>query len=146
MQGLLRVVIFNFLRTPSTVPNPQTRKVLVCGFSCRNLIVKFELPVFFEYHSHLATTDMSFLSLLLLAITSAYTLALFPPLPQTIAEFDLGTVNYEVKSPKCHELSLVAPPHDRISFNFRCEQEAQEWATVLTSSLREAQRGQLEMR
>lgn len=62
--------------------------------------------------------------------------------PQTVAEFDLGTVNYEVKSPKCHELSLVAPPHDRISFNFRCEQEAQEWATVLMSSLREAHRGQ----
>ncbi|TWW71114.1 Zinc finger-containing protein 1 [Takifugu flavidus] len=58
----------------------------------------------------------------------------------TIAEFDLGTINYEVKSSKCHELSLVAPPHERISFNFRCEQEAQGWATVLTSSLREAQR------
>ncbi|XP_054479242.1 ranBP-type and C3HC4-type zinc finger-containing protein 1 [Anoplopoma fimbria] len=58
----------------------------------------------------------------------------------TIAEFDLRTVKYEVKSPKCHELSLVAPPHERISFNFRCEQEAQEWATVLTSSLREAHR------
>ncbi|XP_068160357.1 ranBP-type and C3HC4-type zinc finger-containing protein 1 isoform X2 [Antennarius striatus] len=58
----------------------------------------------------------------------------------TIAEFDLGTVKYEVKSPKCHELSLVTPPHERISFNFRCEQEAQEWATVVLSSLREAQR------
>ncbi|XP_029955998.1 ranBP-type and C3HC4-type zinc finger-containing protein 1 [Salarias fasciatus] len=57
-----------------------------------------------------------------------------------IAEFDLRTVNYEVKSPKCHELSLVAPPHDRISFNFRCEQEAQEWATVVMSSLSEAHR------
>lgn len=64
-----------------------------------------------------------------------------PFFPQTIAEFDLGTINYEVKSSKCHELSLVAPPHKRISFNFRCEQEAQGWATVLTSSLREAQRG-----
>uniref|UniRef100_A0A667X727 RanBP-type and C3HC4-type zinc finger-containing protein 1 n=1 Tax=Myripristis murdjan TaxID=586833 RepID=A0A667X727_9TELE len=60
----------------------------------------------------------------------------------TIAEFDLRKVNYEVKSPKCHELSLAAPPHDRISFNFRCEQEAQEWATVVMSSLREAHRGQ----
>ncbi|XP_071775598.1 ranBP-type and C3HC4-type zinc finger-containing protein 1 [Centroberyx gerrardi] len=58
----------------------------------------------------------------------------------SIAEFDLRTVNYEVKSPKCHELSLAAPPHDRISFNFRCEQEAQEWATVVMSSLREAHR------
>ncbi|CAL1596838.1 unnamed protein product [Knipowitschia caucasica] len=58
----------------------------------------------------------------------------------TIAIFDLRTVNYEVKSPKCHELSLRAPPHDRISFNFRCEQEAQKWATVLLSSLKEAHR------
>ncbi|KAM6908735.1 ranBP-type and C3HC4-type zinc finger-containing protein 1 [Lycodopsis pacificus] len=58
----------------------------------------------------------------------------------TIAEFDLRTVKYEVKSPKCHELSLSAPPHDRISFNFRCDKEAQEWATVVTSSLREALR------
>lgn len=58
----------------------------------------------------------------------------------TIAMFDLRSVNYEVKSPKCHELSLRAPPHDRISFNFRCEQEAQKWATVLLSSLREAHR------
>ncbi|KAK0138831.1 RanBP-type and C3HC4-type zinc finger-containing protein 1 [Merluccius polli] len=58
----------------------------------------------------------------------------------TIAEFDLRTVNYEVKSPKCHELSLAAPPHDKMSFNFRCEKEAQEWATVVVSSLREAHR------
>ncbi|XP_072234192.1 ranBP-type and C3HC4-type zinc finger-containing protein 1 isoform X1 [Leuresthes tenuis] len=58
----------------------------------------------------------------------------------TISEFNLRTINYEVKSPKCHELILAAPPHDRISFNFRCEQEAQEWATVMMSSLREAQR------
>ncbi|XP_075907272.1 ranBP-type and C3HC4-type zinc finger-containing protein 1 isoform X2 [Nelusetta ayraudi] len=58
----------------------------------------------------------------------------------TIAEFDLGTVSYEVKTPKCHELRLTVPPHDGITFNFRCEQEAWEWATVLTSSLREAQK------
>ncbi|XP_037312119.2 ranBP-type and C3HC4-type zinc finger-containing protein 1 [Pungitius pungitius] len=58
----------------------------------------------------------------------------------TIAEFDLRTVKYEVKSAKCHELSLAAPPHDRISFNFRCEQEAQEWATVVISALSEAHR------
>ncbi|KPP69555.1 hypothetical protein Z043_111681 [Scleropages formosus] len=58
----------------------------------------------------------------------------------SIAEFDLRSVRYELKSPRCHELSLVAPPHDRITFNFRCEKEAQEWATVVISSLREAQR------
>lgn len=60
---------------------------------------------------------------------------------QSIAEFDLKIVCYEVKSPQCHELSLATPPHDRITFNFRCEQEAQEWATVVMSSLREAHRG-----
>lgn len=58
----------------------------------------------------------------------------------SIAEFDLKTVCYEVKSPQCHELRLATPPHDRITFNFRCEQEAQEWATVVMSSLREAHR------
>ncbi|XP_037550183.1 ranBP-type and C3HC4-type zinc finger-containing protein 1 [Nematolebias whitei] len=57
-----------------------------------------------------------------------------------IAEFDLRSVNYELKSPKCHELVLVAPPHDRIGFNFRCEREAQEWATVVVSALKEAHR------
>uniref|UniRef100_A0A9J8BXR2 Heme-oxidized IRP2 ubiquitin ligase 1 homolog n=1 Tax=Cyprinus carpio carpio TaxID=630221 RepID=A0A9J8BXR2_CYPCA len=58
----------------------------------------------------------------------------------SVAEFDLKSVRYEVKSPQCHELSLATPPHDRITFNFRCEQEAQEWATVVMSSLREAHR------
>ncbi|KAJ8272603.1 hypothetical protein GJAV_G00091190 [Gymnothorax javanicus] len=57
-----------------------------------------------------------------------------------IVEFDLRSVRYEVKSPRCHELCLDTPPHDRISFNFRCEKEAQEWATVVMSSLREAHR------
>jgi hypothetical protein len=72
-----------------------------------------------------------------MSITSLSPLRVF----QCIAEFDLRSVHYEVKSPKCHELSLFMPPHDRISFNFRCEQEAQEWATVVISSLREAHRG-----
>ncbi|XP_077085196.1 ranBP-type and C3HC4-type zinc finger-containing protein 1 isoform X1 [Siphateles boraxobius] len=58
----------------------------------------------------------------------------------SIAEFDLRTVRYEVKTPQCHELSLATPPHDRITFNFRCGQEAREWATVVMSSLREAHR------
>ncbi|XP_060771438.1 ranBP-type and C3HC4-type zinc finger-containing protein 1 [Neoarius graeffei] len=58
----------------------------------------------------------------------------------SIAEFDLRTVRYEVKTPRSHELILVAPPHDRITFNFRSEQEAQAWATVVMSSLREAHR------
>ncbi|XP_049604617.1 ranBP-type and C3HC4-type zinc finger-containing protein 1 isoform X2 [Syngnathus scovelli] len=58
----------------------------------------------------------------------------------TITKFDLRYVNYEVKAPKCHKLSLTTPPYDRISFNFRNEQEAQQWATVMMTSLREAHR------
>lgn len=61
--------------------------------------------------------------------------------PQFIAEFDLRSVQYEVKSPRCHEMRLTAPPYDSISFNFRCDREAEEWATVVMSSLREAHRG-----
>ncbi|KAM3603731.1 uncharacterized protein V6R79_001275 [Siganus canaliculatus] len=57
-----------------------------------------------------------------------------------IAEFDLRSVHYEVKSPRSHEMRLAAPPHDCIRFNFRCDREAEEWATVVMSSLREAQR------
>jgi len=62
--------------------------------------------------------------------------------PQFIAEFDLRSVQYEVKSSRCHEMRLAAPPHDCIRFNFRCDREAEEWATVVMSSLREAHRGQ----
>ncbi|XP_033838346.1 ranBP-type and C3HC4-type zinc finger-containing protein 1-like [Periophthalmus magnuspinnatus] len=57
-----------------------------------------------------------------------------------IAEFDLRSVQYEVKSPRCHEMRLAAPPNDCIRFNFRCDREAEEWATVVMSSLREAHR------
>ncbi|CAG5896645.1 unnamed protein product [Menidia menidia] len=57
-----------------------------------------------------------------------------------IAEFDLRSVQYEVKSSRCHEMRLAAPPHDCIRFNFRCDREAEEWATVVMSSLREAHR------
>lgn len=64
--------------------------------------------------------------------------------PQFIAEFDLRSVQYEVKSPRCHEMRLAAPPHDCIRFNFRCDREAEEWATVVMSSLREAHRGQFD--
>lgn len=53
-------------------------------------------------------------------------------------------MQYEVKSPRCHEMRLAAPPHDCIRFNFRCDREAEEWATVVMSSLREAQRGQFD--
>uniref|UniRef100_A0AAR2JTL9 RanBP2-type domain-containing protein n=1 Tax=Pygocentrus nattereri TaxID=42514 RepID=A0AAR2JTL9_PYGNA len=61
---------------------------------------------------------------------------------KSLAEFDLRTVKYDIKSPRCHELVVTKPPHDTFSFTFRSEQEAQEWATIMLSSLREAQRGQ----
>ncbi|XP_038819781.1 ranBP-type and C3HC4-type zinc finger-containing protein 1-like [Salvelinus namaycush] len=57
-----------------------------------------------------------------------------------IAEFDLRSVQYEVKSPCLHEMRLATPPHDCIRFNFRCDLEAEQWATVVMSSLREAHR------
>lgn len=66
--------------------------------------------------------------------------------PQFIAEFDLRSVQYEVKSSRCHEMRLAAPPNDCISFNFRCDREAEEWATVVMSSLREAHRGEFHCR
>ncbi|CAL8366510.1 unnamed protein product [Boreogadus saida] len=57
-----------------------------------------------------------------------------------ITEFDLRSVQYEVKAPRSHEMRLATPPHDCIRFNFRCDREAEEWATVVMSSLREAHR------
>ncbi|XP_024247190.1 ranBP-type and C3HC4-type zinc finger-containing protein 1 [Oncorhynchus tshawytscha] len=57
-----------------------------------------------------------------------------------IAEFDLRSVQYEIKSPCLHEMRLATPPHDCIRFNFRCDLEAEQWATVVMSSLREAHR------
>ncbi|XP_064791367.1 ranBP-type and C3HC4-type zinc finger-containing protein 1-like isoform X3 [Oncorhynchus masou masou] len=57
-----------------------------------------------------------------------------------IAEFDLRSVQYEVKSPRLHEIHLATPPHDCIRFNFCCDLEAEQWATVVMSSLREAHR------
>ncbi|XP_076828334.1 ranBP-type and C3HC4-type zinc finger-containing protein 1 [Brachyhypopomus gauderio] len=58
----------------------------------------------------------------------------------SLVEFDLRHVTYEISSPRCHELCVIKPPHDTFRFTFRSEQEAQEWATVMTSSLREAHR------
>ncbi|RXN29282.1 ranBP-type and C3HC4-type zinc finger-containing 1-like protein [Labeo rohita] len=58
----------------------------------------------------------------------------------SLAEFDLRSVKYEIKSARCHEMHLIKPPHDCLTFTFRSEQEAQEWATVMMSSLRESHR------
>ncbi|XP_073704207.1 ranBP-type and C3HC4-type zinc finger-containing protein 1 isoform X3 [Garra rufa] len=61
----------------------------------------------------------------------------------SLAEFDLRTVKYEIKSARCHEMRLIKPPHDCLTFTFRSEQEAQEWSTVMMSSLRESHREEL---
>ncbi|KAK2901463.1 hypothetical protein Q8A67_009578 [Cirrhinus molitorella] len=58
----------------------------------------------------------------------------------SLAEFDLRSVKYEIKSARCHEMRLIKPPHDCLTFTFRSEQEAQEWATIMMSSLRESHR------
>lgn len=58
----------------------------------------------------------------------------------SLAEFDLHSVKYEITSARCHDLRLTKPPFDSLTFTFRSEQEAQEWATVMVSSLREAHR------
>uniref|UniRef100_A0A9J7ZVL0 RanBP2-type domain-containing protein n=1 Tax=Cyprinus carpio carpio TaxID=630221 RepID=A0A9J7ZVL0_CYPCA len=60
----------------------------------------------------------------------------------SLAEFDLRSVKYEIKSARSHEMRLNKPPHDCLTFTFRSEQEAQEWGTVMMSSLRESHRGQ----
>ncbi|KTG44915.1 hypothetical protein cypCar_00020184 [Cyprinus carpio] len=58
----------------------------------------------------------------------------------SLAEFDLRSVKYEIKSARSHEMRLNKPPHDCLTFTFRSEQEAQEWGTVMMSSLRESHR------
>ncbi|MEQ2182203.1 hypothetical protein GOODEAATRI_019779, partial [Goodea atripinnis] len=51
-----------------------------------------------------------------------------------IAEFDLRSVQYEVKSSRCHEMRLAASPHDCLRFNFRCDREAEAWSTVMANT------------
>ncbi|NXW80930.1 HOIL1 protein, partial [Hirundo rustica] len=68
-----------------------------------------------------------------------------------LAEFDLRDVSYRVCGPACHELQLPAPgtegtagtsgtPGTAVALRFPEEREAQQWWTVLSSSLREARR------
>ncbi|NXB67706.1 HOIL1 protein, partial [Struthidea cinerea] len=76
-----------------------------------------------------------------------------------LAEFDLRDISYRVRGPTSHELEL--PPAGAagsgpsgpsgpsgspgspgtVSLRFPEEREAQQWWTVLSSSLREARRG-----
>ncbi|NXC09771.1 HOIL1 protein, partial [Orthonyx spaldingii] len=73
-----------------------------------------------------------------------------------LAEFDLRDVAYRVRSPTSHELELppagsgtagtegtagTAGTAGTVALRFPEEREAQQWWTVLSSSLREARRG-----
>ncbi|NXX35553.1 HOIL1 protein, partial [Nicator chloris] len=74
-----------------------------------------------------------------------------------LAEFDLRDVSYRVCGPASHELQLPAPGTEgtagtegtqgtqgtegTVALRFPEEREAQQWWTVLSSSLREARRG-----
>lgn len=66
-----------------------------------------------------------------------------PPLcsPQSIAEYDLKDISYTVRSPTCHELVVCGALDEPMVFNFEEEREAQKWWTIVSSSLREVQKG-----
>ncbi|XP_069477913.1 sharpin isoform X2 [Ambystoma mexicanum] len=59
---------------------------------------------------------------------------------QTVAEFNLKDVCYQVKNPKCHTLTVLGQLGEPIIFNFEDEREAQKWWTVVSSSIREVQK------
>ncbi|XP_074434196.1 sharpin isoform X1 [Larus michahellis] len=58
----------------------------------------------------------------------------------TVAEYDLKDVAYKVRSPACHELTVLGSPAEPMVFTFEEEREAQKWWTIVSSSLREAQK------
>ncbi|MGH0132846.1 UNVERIFIED_CONTAM: hypothetical protein FKN15_050894 [Acipenser sinensis] len=58
----------------------------------------------------------------------------------SIVEYNLRDIRYELKSSRCHELALLGQPDERMTFNLKDEKEAQEWSTIITTSVREVQR------
>ncbi|XP_019467356.1 sharpin, partial [Meleagris gallopavo] len=58
----------------------------------------------------------------------------------SIAEYDLKDISYTVKSPTCHELLVLGSLDEPMVFSFEEEREAQKWWTIVSSSLREAQK------
>ncbi|MGH0147969.1 UNVERIFIED_CONTAM: hypothetical protein FKN15_040970 [Acipenser sinensis] len=58
----------------------------------------------------------------------------------SIVEYNLRDIRYELKSSRCHKLALLGQPDERMTFNFKDEKEAQEWSTIITTSVREVQR------
>ncbi|XP_069737827.1 ranBP-type and C3HC4-type zinc finger-containing protein 1-like isoform X1 [Phaenicophaeus curvirostris] len=59
---------------------------------------------------------------------------------ENLVEFNLSDISYRVRSPTCHELRVPTSPEDPVILNFEEEREAQKWWTILSSSLREAQK------
>lgn len=62
--------------------------------------------------------------------------------PQNVAEYDLKDVVYKVRGPTCHELTVLSSADEPMVFNFEEEREAQKWWTIVSSSLREVEKGQ----
>ncbi|XP_060099103.1 sharpin [Heteronotia binoei] len=58
----------------------------------------------------------------------------------SLVEYSLREISYEVKTPTCHELKVLARPDDPIVFHFEDEHEAQKWWAVVSSSLWEVQK------
>nr|XP_016853835.1 PREDICTED: sharpin isoform X1 [Anolis carolinensis] len=58
----------------------------------------------------------------------------------SLVEYSLKEISYEVKTPTCHELKVLARPDDPLVFHFEDEQEAQKWWSVVSTFLREAQK------
>ncbi|XP_009469628.1 PREDICTED: sharpin [Nipponia nippon] len=59
---------------------------------------------------------------------------------QNVAEYDLKDISYKVRSPTCHELTVLGSSDEPMVFNFEEEREAQKWWTIVSSSLREVQK------
>lgn len=64
-----------------------------------------------------------------------------PLFPQPIAEYDLKDVAYKVQGPRSHELLVLGAWDEPLLLSFQEEREAQKWWTIISSSLREVQKG-----
>ncbi|OPJ85847.1 ranBP-type and C3HC4-type zinc finger-containing protein 1-like [Patagioenas fasciata monilis] len=67
-----------------------------------------------------------------------------PSLPSPVppvAEYDLRDISYRVCGAAAHELTVPGAPQEPLALTFEDEREAQKWWTVLSSSLREVQKG-----
>ncbi|XP_069813046.1 sharpin isoform X2 [Dendropsophus ebraccatus] len=62
------------------------------------------------------------------------------PTGTLLGDFHLRDVSYDVKTPRCHQLTAPDVAARLLTFLFDDEREAQKWWTVVSSSLREARR------